>query len=308
MKSLSKIYLLHGEDPYRLKLALNELKQTNPKAHFFKVDSAGDLRAEVFGLSLFGSNRFLMIDLAEIETERVETLITDLAELEPEAEKVIFYKQGKLDRRLKFVKQLEKIAQVKIIEAFKPWDHDKAVNWIKKDLLPNLPLRIGDKALKRLCEFTQNDSLLIVNELERLICFKSEGEITLAEIEQISTCESSLDELIESLIRQDFAFFLARLKKHESIFPTIAGLQTSFRYLVLLKSLASLPGNEIASLIGKHPYKVGLDLERISKVSFTYLQKILFTLNKIEYSLKSGEFFEEEIGVNLAFLRELVLR
>lgn len=153
------------------------------------------------------------------------------------------------------------------------------------------------KTIRYLINYCDNDNERIINELEKLKCYKLEDkEIT---IDDINTAVLKLNGdnifvLIDSIIQKNKtkAFGVAKelMSKGEDISKITIMLADQFRLMYQTKVFLSERYNqdEIASKLKIHPYRVKLAIEKGYNYSSKILMENLNKLADLDYIIKSG--------------------
>lgn len=314
IQAQENLVLLHGDDGFRVKIQLKELKNNSSEASaetsLIYLSSKDDLGSQIFGLSLFSLRKLILINLDDFN---IEALVEDFTfwlsqeEVIPAEIKIIFHSSKKLDKRTKSFKALESmVSKVFEVNQFSPWKPLETVDWLKK-YASQAEIKIERIALEKLVEFYGNDSATLVSELEKLYCYSAGEEIKLQDVKE--NCESHQDlfALSDTLLGKDFTGFCKAAYKtitFSSPLPLLAGMQSVFSNFLVLKELADAGknSNQIAELTGKNPWKVGQDLQKLKKINQEFLRNLCFSLNKLEYEIKTGEGFDPALQMRFRVL------
>lgn len=310
MSAKQAIFLLHGDDHYRLGQELSALKkrvmsELSTEACSINLGIKDDIQTVLFGVSLFAADKLVLVDLDEFNLDELIEVIS--ADELPDFVKLIVYKFGKLDKRTKSYKAIEKLATRSIeVEAFSPWKEAEIVEWVRgqADLKG---IKIENLAAQKLVEFYSNDTASISAELERLFAFTDGKTITFKDIEFVSQAHHNLFDLADDLMKCDYGKFSEKLKQltyFQNPLPIVAGLQTVFRSLLQIKDLQeqNLSSNEIAKLTGKNGWKISQDLNKVKSLSVRQLALLVERLNQIEEEIKTGASFEASYHMRFRLL------
>ena len=300
-------YLIYGDDSFRVNLELKALQTSVGGDEQFATELSpkDDLSSTLCGLSLFTKSKLIRINLAEFETELLFKFFSQ--EEIPAEHRVIFYQAGKLDKRLKLFKFLNKEAKkVLEINEFSPWKPTDTISWLAS-YASQTGIKAQKLALQKLVELYGNQTAFLVSELEKLFCYSAETEITLAHVEELCQAQNNLFDLVDLALSGQYHKLSSELSKLLLFQPPLqllVGLQTIMRGYLNIKSLHQSGYNpsEIAKLISKHPWKVSQDLQKIQSLSFNYLLSITKTINQIEEDCKTGLFFDESLSFRFRFL------
>jgi DNA polymerase III delta subunit len=312
-----EIYLLSGDDSFRLQIELKRIKQEiiqdwntaqDGQSHtenlglvidneisVLQASSNNDLQSTIFGVSLFHSKKLVLIDLADFEAEDIIALL-ECDEI-PDFIKVIFYYRGKLDKRQKLYKFLESVSiRVVEVEQFSSWKTADIANWAKAQAAA-LQVKIDHNAVDKLVELNGNNSALIFSELQKLQCFAENNPIKLKDVEDLCKPHNDVFDLVNYLLVGNLQIFSRKIKEislFQHPLELIRAMQTIFRGFLQIKSLqaSDIQSAEIARLTGKNPWKTNQDLIKLSKVKIEKLSAIYKMLGQIESEIKSGQAFD----------------
>ncbi len=294
----SNIYFLFGEDHFRLNLALKALLQKFSHLPLKKLQENDDFQSTIWEVSFFAEEKLILLNWHDFSTNKINEL-TNLIESEdlPEFVHLILYAAGKMDKRLKAYKFLEKSAtETTEIEQFSPWKLQDICKWTK-DLATEREINIETNAVQRLVEFYTSDTASIASELEKLYCYTAGKPIKKLDIENLCQNNFDLFDLSDNLLLGQISDFINKFKKiayFQNPLPIIAGLQTVFRNYTILKDLQGqgLGESEITKLTNKNPYKIKQDLIKLKNIKLNYLLQIIKKLNLIEEGLKTGKAYD----------------
>ncbi|MDJ0625378.1 MAG: DNA polymerase III subunit delta [Candidatus Caenarcaniphilales bacterium] len=289
------IHLIFGDDEFRVSQKIKELKNESLSSKndttCHRVNPKDDLFTEIFGISLFSQNKLLILNLPDFDSnELLKILESDSI---PQHIELIIYQSGKLDKRTKLFKFLDKASgKVFEINQFSPWKPNDVTNWLKM-VATSKNINIEQKALQKMVNFYGNDTASLNSEMDRLASYVNNEIIKLEDVEKLCDSHEDLFSVVECILKKQLGLASQKAEKyinHQSPLPLIAGLQTIFRSYFIIKELDSEGINppEIAAKIGKNPWKVSQDVLKLQKVRIDFLGKIIKTLNQIEFEIKTG--------------------
>lgn len=207
----------------------------------------------------------------------------------PSPDNILILVCDKLDDRKSVVKVLKEKAI--IIE------NDILINKIIKSRLDGFVME--DYVIKYFIEYCGNDNEKILNELEKLKCYKYEDKmITYDDIDAIvlksfnDNVFSLIDAIMNKKKKKAVSLYEELLDNGEDINKILSLLADQFRMIYNGKILLKGHNNnykEVASLLGIHPYRFQKSIES----SYNYsLRDVLDNLNKIddiEINIKTGK-------------------
>ncbi len=291
----TNIYFLFGEDHFRLNLALKALLQKFSHLPLKKMGENDDFQSTIWEISFFADEKLILLNWHDFSTNKINELISLLEKEDlPDFVRLVIFASGKMDKRLKAYKFLEKAAKESIeIELFSPWKLQDICKWTK-ELAVEKEINIETNAIQRLVEFYTSDTASIASELDKLFCYTAGKAIKKSDIEDLCQNHFDLFDLSDNLLLGQITDFINKFKKiayFQSPLPIIAGLQTVFRNYTILKDLKAqgLGESEITKLTNKNPYKIKQDLIKLKNIKLNYLLQVITKLNLIEDGLKTGK-------------------
>jgi len=306
------LFFLYGEDAFRSKEKLNELKdrfaEKNPSSGLFIFDFSEKTATdssflESFGSSgLFSAKKFVVaLDfLRHTPAENQKAILEALKKKEDLAQDpdltILFYEQEPPKKTTSFYKYLASKAKK---QEFPLLDSRSVEKWAAEYVKSSAPgISFSSKSLPMLISYVGNNLYLLRSELEKLINFKSEGEISENDVELLvkSHTESTVFQTIESLLSHDkktaLRLFHEQLQKGEDPFYLLSMYVYQVRTLLKI-SAAVESGNTNPQLIAKeagvHPFVVQKALPQIRRRSLADLKKIYKKLEEIDIDVKTGK-------------------
>lgn len=204
----------------------------------------------------------------------------------PSSENILILICDKLDSRKKLVKIVDKKCilggEVSIEELIKSHLDDYKMDF---------------KTIRYLIDYCDNDNERILNELEKLKCYKmDEKEIIIEDIKEvvIKLTGENIFSLIDSIVQKNkqkaYQITQELIAKGEDISKIIIMTSDQFRLMYQVKSFLKqgLSQEQIAKELKIHPYRVKLAVEK----GYSYSSKVLLTnleyFYDLDYMIKSG--------------------
>lgn len=204
----------------------------------------------------------------------------------PSSENILILICDKLDSRKKLVKLVDKKCilggEVSIEELIKSHLDDYKMDF---------------KTIRYLIDYCDNDNERILNELEKLKCYKmDEKEIIIEDIKEvvIKLTGENIFSLIDSIVQKNkqkaYQITQELIAKGEDISKIIIMTSDQFRLMYQVKSFLKqgLSQEQIAKELKIHPYRVKLAVEK----GYSYSSKVLLTnleyFYDLDYMIKSG--------------------
>lgn len=204
----------------------------------------------------------------------------------PSSENILILICDKLDARKKIVKLIDKKCIL---------GGEVSIEDLIKDRLDGY--KLDTKTIRYLIDYCDNDNERILNELEKLKCYKlEEKEITINDIDEavIKLTGDNIFSLIDSIVQKNrnkaYVITQELIDKGEDISKIIIMVADQFRLMYQVKSLLKQGYNQdmIASELKIHPYRVKLAAQK----GYNYSSKVLLTnldyFFNLDYMIKSG--------------------
>ena len=207
----------------------------------------------------------------------------------PSSENILILITDKLDERKKAVKLLKEVATV--VES------DVSINKIVKFRLDGF--KMEDYVIKYFIDYCGNDNEKILNELEKLKCYKMKDKvITYDDIDEIviKVFNDNVFSLINAIMKKDrkkaIRLYEELLNNGEDVNKLISLLADQFRMIyngkILLKEYNN-NYNEVASLLGINSYRFQKSIESSYGYSMKDILKYLSIIDEMEIDIKTGK-------------------
>ena len=207
----------------------------------------------------------------------------------PSSENILIIVSDKLDERKSVVKLLKEKA--KVVE------DEISINKIIKSRLENF--KMEDYVIKYFIDYCGNDNEKILNELEKLKCYKYEEKvITYDDIDSIviKSFNDNVFSLIDAIMNRNkkkaINLYQDLLKGGEDGNKVIALLADQFRMIYNGKILLKEYHNnykEVASILDIHPYRFQKAIENSYNYSIKDILKYLNIIDNMEINMKTGK-------------------
>ncbi|MFC1700833.1 DNA polymerase III subunit delta [Patescibacteria group bacterium] len=293
------LILLYGEDDFRLGRKLNEIVKEYKVKHSSGLDLAifdNDLdfekvREKIESISMFNEKKLIVLKniFGNLDFEEVFFGYSKKRKLKNNQDViVVLYHSGKLA-----VSGLKR--KVSMSEEFKPLKGMELSNWIKKEIGNNNGI-ISNAGAQKLASFVGNDLWRANNEINKLLSYKINQEITLEDIDLLvgAKIDNNIFNTLDALANQDKKNAFKLLHKHLSQGENEIYLLTMFIYqirnLLKLKDLieSGTPFYSLANKSGLHPFVVKKSSYVLRNFSLDQLKRIYHLLLEFELKLKSG--------------------
>ncbi|HLD27552.1 MAG TPA: DNA polymerase III subunit delta [Patescibacteria group bacterium] len=297
--------LLYGEDTYRSAQKLKEIKEQFKK----KNDPSGlnviSFEGTDFDLEKFNSaaaqsgfltaKRLIIVKnllSTKLKQEVQDSLLELLTNLKNSENVFVFREEGQPDKRTKLYKLLA--GDKKYLQEFKPLDQAGLNAWVDGYLKDRqATIAAGGKNL--LLSFADNNLWQLANELDKLIAYKNNGEITEADVKEIITAKvmENIFGLTDALAVGNKQAGLKLLNEQLAAGLNIQYILTmiirQFRIIAQLKSLLSQKKteSEIVSQTKLHPFVVKKTLPLVQKFTKDKIVAIYDRLISLDRKYKS---------------------
>lgn len=207
----------------------------------------------------------------------------------PSSENILIVVSDKLDERKKAVKLLKEVANIV--------DTDISINKIIKSKLDGF--KMEDYVIKYFIDYCGNDNEKILNELEKLKCYKMDDKvITYDDIDEIviKVFNDNVFSLIDAIMKKDrkkaIRLYEELLNNGEEVNKLISLLADQFRMIyngkILLKEYNN-NYNEVANVLGIKPYRFQKSIESSYGYSMKDILKYLNIIDEMEIDIKTGK-------------------
>lgn len=299
---MQNLFLFHGEDNYS-----SSQKLRNWQKHF--VQKFGDSDLEVLegkklDLSNFTTNLEAMPFLSEKrliilrdfiannKTEQHER-ITPLLSKIPDFSVLVFLETGKVDKRLKIYKQINKFGKVEEFTAIEP---DKICDWIiNKAKSENTP--ISYKAANYFSQVCPMEMWNINNEYEKLKTFANGEEISTEMVEKVVTpsLTASIFKLTDSMAIKDHRQAIQTLhilkESGEELTRVFYMIVRHFRIMIQIRDMMEKNENQFSmqKKLKQHPFVIKKTAQQARNFNMNKLKDIYTSLLDLDTRFKTGK-------------------
>ena len=210
------------------------------------------------------------------------TLFGDVVDSDP--------KKGSIDKRKKIFKILSKYNAQEFpqIPSYKTAELE---NWIKTKCREK-DVKINPDAVSQLLFQAGSGLRLLNSEIEKLKVFADKKTVTVETVKEICVNNEDLFAFIDSLIEGNKVQALEEYQKLLMTTHPLSILLTLHKMLsskIMIKANAKTKSSdEIAKIIGWHPYRTKLEITKLKNVSLKNLVHLKEKLTQAEFKIKSG--------------------
>lgn len=317
------VYLLWGEDDFRLEKALISLRTkvlgddisplnhrvlNNPDMNILleNIQTTGMMFGNLL-IEVHSKNLFLRTKEKDESKGDIDKVI-DALEYLPSTVSVAFICQidkganKKVDGASKIVKALKKIGEVIEFQPFKSWDTKKLIEWINENAKEK-KLSIKSDAANELLISVGEDLRRLDSEINKLeLLAYPEKTITKKMVDALGlSCDNIFtfaDVLISGNKQQSYIELNKLLEKDEPL-RVLGFLQSTIRrWLVLKVDSKNMSNFEISKKHNMHEFRVQKELEKLSRVSVNDLIFLQKRITETEFKIKSGKL-EKKLALEL---------
>ena len=333
----ANLYLIGGEEQFLVEQTVRAFKKkySDPSLAAFALDiippEEKDLNRIINSLQTipaFAPTRLVLVydpfflksgkkkksaetDEAEAETEaaakggldeRAETRLLAALQNLPDGVQAVFVVNGPIDQRRKIFKFFQKNGAVKIFEPFKPWEQDKAADWVS-NYLREKNCTLDRTAAEFLVATTGLSLSALANEADKLLLYASgKNKLNIYDVQALASAGGlQAYALGEALRRKDLPETLrltaALLKDGEAPQKLLGYIAGQLRVLLQIKELQAqrLPVQEIAGLLKMNIWNLEKNiLPPLLKQDYQKLKNTYFALQNADYQLKTGQLAADQ--------------
>ena len=291
-------YLLYGKEKYLIDLEIkkiiknNDINEYSISKYDSKINKIDEIINDAISISLFGEKRLIIINCTYFSSEKSdEEEIKKLDNfLNTNLENIIVFivESEKLDERKKITKLINKKA--KVLEFNKDLDATEVIKNKLRDY------KIDNKSITLIKEKLNNQSSLIDSELDKLINYKDDLNITIDDINYVISNYPNIDffkfidDIIKKNTKESIKTYEELLKLKEEPIKIIVTLANQFRLMYQAKKLYQMGYTEanIADTIKEHPYRVKLAILASKNYKDEEILDNLKKLGNIDLNGKKG--------------------
>ncbi len=309
------IIFIHGNDSFRSWHKLQDIKKKFKE----KVDTTGSnivvmegddfdiniLREQILSPALFSKERMVIIKnlLQQGLSKKNQEQIIEL--LDKADENVVVFWEFIVDtdqlKKIAKIPLYQKLSKEKFSQEFKSLSAIQLEKWIINQASQE-GVKINQSVARNLISLAGNNLWHLYNELNKLILYKKDEEITSKDLELLVEARVSdniwlfTDALAKNNKKQALKLFKNQLLAGSDPSELFAKMIWQFRVLILVKEVLEKNGytsSEVAKELGLHPYVVQKSLPLVKNFSLPQLKRIYQLLLKTDIQMKTGEKNQE---------------
>lgn len=309
------LYLLYGTENYLIKkeidkiLNANSIEKINVSEYNLEIDNFKDIIEDANTISLFADKKAIIVNNSylftgkSIKNENDPELFLDyFKNVNPDSIIIFIVDSEKLDERKKIVKEIKKIGTVK------DFNKKNDLTDILKNMFEGYNISIQD--IRFMIDRCGNNLDILSQEVNKIKIYKDEDKnITKEDIINLTSKNIDVDifGFIDTIVNKNknkaLEIYKEMLINGEEPIKILVILANQFRIIYQAKELykQGYSGNDIATMIGIHPYRIKLALKKVINYNSDTLLDYLEKLADLDYDIKIGNI-ESSLGLEMFIL------
>lgn len=309
------LYLLYGTENYLIKkeidkiLNANSIEKINVSEYNLEIDNFKDIIEDANTISLFADKKAIIVNNSylftgkSIKNENNPELFLDyFKNVNPDSIIIFIVDSEKLDERKKIVKEIKKIGTVK------DFNQKNDLTDILKNMFEGYNISIQD--IRFMIDRCGNNLDILSQEVNKIKIYKDEDKnITKEDIINLTSKNIDIDifGFVDTIVNKNknkaLEIYKEMLINGEEPIKILVILANQFRIIYQAKELykQGYSGNDIATIIGIHPYRIKLALKKAINYNSDTLLDYLEKLADLDYDIKIGNI-ESSLGLEMFIL------
>lgn len=309
------LYLLYGTENYLIKkeidkiLNANSIEKINVSEYNLEIDNFKDIIEDANTISLFADKKAIIVNNSylftgkSIKNENDPELFLDyFKNVNPYSIIIFIVDSEKLDERKKIVKEIKKIGTVK------DFNQKNDLTDILKNMFEGYNISIQD--IRFMIDRCGNNLDILSQEVNKIKIYKDEDKnITKEDIINLTSKNIDIDifGFVDTIVNKNknkaLEIYKEMLINGEEPIKILVILANQFRIIYQAKELykQGYSGNDIAAMIGIHPYRIKLALKKAINYNSDTLLDYLEKLADLDYDIKIGNI-ESSLGLEMFIL------
>jgi len=294
------LILLYGEDSYRLRQKLKEIRGNYQAKHqsglslawFRESESDFDkIREKIEAVSMFSEKKLIILENLFRNKSFQEDFFNYAKKIKLKDDQdviIAICHEGKL--------AVSKIKnKLSMLEEFSFLKGPTLVNWIKKEFEKNRT-KISSEALKKLVVYIGNDLWRLSGEIAKLASYSDKKEVKEEDIDLLvkANLDTNIFKTLDALAQRNkpaaFQLLHEHLEKGDNEIYLLSMLTYQIRSLIRLKDLIERgePYYSLAKTSGLHPFVIKKSSQQLRNFTLEGLKKIYRQLAEIDFRIKNG--------------------
>jgi DNA polymerase III subunit delta len=290
---------LYGEETFLLTEHFLKIKQEFIEKYgeysyeeFSENNNLEDFIDAFSSMSMFAQKKLIVYKGIPKPREDYEEHFQKLLQDLQTSHDVIFLCKGKPDKRKKMVKFLLKICESESFEPFSIWKINEVISWAM-NREKSRGFHIDKSTAELLIDMVGVGLWTLESNLLKIETYiMPEKNITKDVVRKLATIEDKGILDIYSALRYKnkklYSYIFNEIKP-EGIIPLLGGLSSHIRLMCLLKITEYSALDNLADKIKKKRFYLENLLKDIKNWKLQEIQNLLFDINELDYSIKSGK-------------------
>lgn len=309
------LYLLYGTENYLIKkeidkiLDTNSIEKINVSEYNLEIDNFKDIIEDANTISLFADKKAIIVNNSYIFTGKniksdndPELFLDYFKNINPDSIIIFTVDSEKLDERKKLVKEIKKVGTVR------DFNKKNDLTDILKNMFEGYSISIQD--IRFMIDRCGNNLDILSQEANKIKIYKdTDKNITREDIINLTSKNIDIDifGFVDTIVNKNknkaLEIYKEMLINGEEPIKILVILANQFRIIYQAKELyrQGYSGNDIATMIGIHPYRIKLALEKARDYNSDTLLKYLEKLADLDYDIKVGNI-ESSLGLEMFIL------
>jgi DNA polymerase-3 subunit delta len=310
------IYVFSGSDNYLLDIEKNNLVKKyqiddfNISSYNFLDSNPLEILSEIKTVSLFGEKRMVVVSNPEL-------LKNTYKNIDVVNKYINYFKNPNLDTVLVFICNFPLTESLDINQVLLANATYKVIADIKgddllgfiKELCNEKGYKIDDFAITELIERTSSDTSAIMNELDKLMLYNDDKNITLKSVKLLVNkgLEDNIFNLLNAFLAHDSKKLLEIyddfITLNEDEMRIISSINNKLEEIMYTKVLMNqgLSKDQIASYFKVKPGRAYYMMEAARKMNDSVLKDLINRITELDYKIKSG-LIDKRLGFQLFLL------
>ena len=313
---MSNIYVYICNDEYLLneeKMKLIKEKaidEFNVSKYNFLDSDPLEIINEMMTVSLLGEERLVIITNPEFlkstyKNSNIVERFINYFENENTDTILVIFSESDLDYKLKINSVLKSKANIKKISAIEGNDLN---SWII-NRLNSFGFKIDSVALTELIERTDGDIMLINNELEKLMLYQTDKNISYNTVKLLVSrnLEDNIFNLLNAFVANDkktlFQIYEDFMVLNEDEMRIISAISNKLEEILYTKMLVNrrMSKDDIATYFKVKPGRAYYMIEAAKKINDNTIKNLIERIAKLDFDIKSGKI-DKKLGLQLFIL------
>lgn len=297
--NLNRMYLFYGEEKYDLNRIVDKIKaqfenlSVGVNLFYISKENIKELSSICENTTFFGDRKLVIIKNTNLKFD-MKTVLNNMSD-----ETVLIIIEDSVDKRTSEYKEISKIAEC--VE-FKHLDSKEMSQYITQ-VLKQYGLNISAQDSEYMVNVCGDDKSNNINELKKIVSYLETGStVTKETIDRIcvKTLNAKIFDMLNKVVNKDKVKALEDLDQllmlKEPLVKISIMLYKQVKQMYMIKYLKMQKRNDIATILGIHPF-VFKNLSIASdKYSLESLRKLIYMFDEYDEKTKIGEM-DFEIGL-----------